>query len=101
MARSHLALAGAITTSFLLAFPALAGASSSPAKQGHSAVCAATRSFHQTHCGKGHAKLQRHKSRQLFFKAKNGVCRDAGMSPTTKNVRFVRAATLCLVNRER
>jgi uncharacterized protein YkwD len=37
----------------------------------------------------------------LFFSAANGVCPDANLAPSVSNVRMIRAATLCLVNRER
>jgi uncharacterized protein YkwD len=111
MARFPLALAGAITTSILLVMPTVAGASTTPATGGHKGLCTAhstsqarhaTRSFHQAHCVKGrHVKIRAHKSHQLFFTAKNGVCPYARLSPTVRNIRLVRAATLCLVNRER
>jgi uncharacterized protein YkwD len=37
----------------------------------------------------------------LFFRAQNGHCPYATLRPTAHNVARVRAATLCLVNRER
>jgi uncharacterized protein YkwD len=111
MARPSLALAGAISTVFLLAIPAAAGAAGASTAHTHQrGGCAArssktvrhaTRSFHHTHCSKGHSKISSPKSHQLFFTAKNGVCPDALMSPSAADIRLVRAATLCLVNRER
>jgi uncharacterized protein YkwD len=37
----------------------------------------------------------------LLFKAKDGHCPDANLAPSRDDVAVVRAATLCLVNRER
>ncbi len=109
MARPSLALAGAIGTLFGLALPAGAGAAPTPARTADSTACVAgarhaTRSFHQLSCPKGAAPKagpRTAKSHQLFFTAHHGVCRDAGLEPSRHNVRLVRAATLCLVNRER
>jgi uncharacterized protein YkwD len=114
MARRFPALAGAICTVLLLSMPAAGAASSSTAKTSHGTVCIAraaadaghaTKSFHHVHCARGKARKgsgdSSHKSRELFFTAHDGVCRDADLSPTVKNVSLVRAATLCLVNRER
>jgi len=77
MARPSSALAAAIGTILLLAIPAGAGAAVSNAKSAH-------RTRHQP-----------------FFTARHGVCRDAGLTPNRHDIRLVRAATLCLVNRER
>ena len=114
MARPLLALAGATTTILLLAATPGAGASSTPARGRHTAICSAhgsrrakhgSRSFHHLHCAKGHpgkrTPAPAPKSHQLFFTATNGVCPYAGISPTVKDIRLARAATLCLVNRER
>jgi len=111
MARSPLALVGAIATLSLLAIAPAAGASSTPARRAHAILCPAhgtraakhgTQSFQHVHCGTGkHLAVPRSKSRQLVFTAHNGVCRDAGLTPTTRNIMLVRAATLCLINRER
>jgi uncharacterized protein YkwD len=110
MARCPLALAGALSTLFLLAIPAVAGAVPSSVKGHHKVLCTAhgaqrtthaTKSFHHVHCTKGHHKVRSPKSHQLLFTAKNGVCPDAGRFPSASDIRLVRAATLCLVNRER
>jgi uncharacterized protein YkwD len=111
MARPSLALAGALSTIFMLAIPAAAGATGASAAHTqtrgrcathHSkALRHAARSFHHAHCNKGHRRIPSHKSKQLLFKAHKGVCTDAGMYPSAKDIRLVRAATLCLVNRER
>ncbi len=111
MARSSLPLAGAISTLFLLAIPAAAGAAGATTAHTHKrGGCAAhgsktprhaTHSFHHAHCVKGHHKVPASRSTQLVFHAKNGVCPDSGMHPSATDVRLVRAATLCLVNRER
>jgi uncharacterized protein YkwD len=65
------------------------------------AASSGTRSFHRAHCPKGHPRHRRHRSHALFFKAKNGHCPDANLAPGPYDVAQVRAATLCLVNRER
>ncbi len=104
MARPSLALAGAITTLLMLG-PGAGGASAASS----STACTAgarhgTRSFHQLTCpsaGAGQESQRPQKSHQLFFKARKGVCRDAGLEPNRRDVRQIRAATLCLVNRER
>jgi uncharacterized protein YkwD len=110
MARPYVALVGTLSTIFLLAIPAGAGAVPSSVKGRHKGVCPAhgaltgshgTRSFHHVHCAKGHHRVPPSKSHQLFFRANHGVCRDARMTPSASDIRFVRAATLCLVNRER
>lgn len=63
-----------------------------------------TRSFHQSHCPKRRTHVRRHHSKSAhvpFFTAHDGVCPDAALQPAAGNVAEVRAATLCLVNRER
>jgi uncharacterized protein YkwD len=61
-----------------------------------------TRSYRQSHCPKGHAPHHKGKpSHALFFTAHNGHCPDARMRPSATNAAQIRAATLCLVNRER
>jgi uncharacterized protein YkwD len=94
----------------MLASPAGAGAARRPATVASSRACAAharerTSSFHHLSCpkgtGRGQSKSRPPKTHQLFFKAHHGVCRDARLAPSKTNVRLIRAATLCLVNRER
>lgn len=68
----------------------------------HGAAQSQTKSYRQSHCGKG--RIHRRNARGahlLFFAAHDGHCPDATLQPTTANVAQVRAATLCLVNRER
>ncbi len=111
MARTSLATAGAIGTLVLLAIPAAAGAAGATTAHTHKRVrCAAhgsttvrhaTRNFHHAHCIKGHRRIPSSKSKQLFFTAQNGACPYARRHPTAVDIRLVRAATLCLVNRER
>lgn len=62
-----------------------------------------TRSFHQSHCPTGHAHVRHHGkgAHLLFFTAHNGQCPDVTLAPDAGNIAQVRAATLCLVNRER
>ena len=59
-------------------------------------------SFHGTSCtgGKRHSGPGR-ASHVLFFTARNGHCRYATLAPTRYDLAKVRAATLCLINRER
>jgi uncharacterized protein YkwD len=91
----------------LLAFSATAigssGKSRCPAAHGASAPHSGTRSFHQTHCPKGNGHRRHHgkPAHLLFFSAHHGHCTDARLQPSASNVAQVRAATLCLVNRER
>jgi uncharacterized protein YkwD len=106
MARSSLAFAAVCLC--------LLGASASAGAAGKLAsvhVCASahksaarhgTKSFHNGHCPKGHPRHhRRHHSHALFFKAVGGRCADANLAPSPADVAQVRAATLCLVNRER
>src|SRR5579884_711180 len=68
----------------------------------HSCANARKSSFHGSRCT--NAKARPHRgghSHALFFTAVHGRCRDANLSPTGADVAQVRAATLCLVNRER
>jgi uncharacterized protein YkwD len=62
-------------------------------------------------CAKHHSKVVKHStstkpgagSRALSTSAENGAggCANAALAPTTQNLELIRAATLCLVNRER
>lgn len=113
MARSISASAAAVLCLLATgAVPAQAKSSSTHRK----ARCAAarssggtrsgTRSFRKAHCpkGGGHKPAGHHKGRPahlLFFTAKDGRCPDARLAPSAADVAQVRAATLCLVNRER
>lgn len=116
MARSRLALA-ALVCSLLAAFPAGAGAATRHTAR--RSACAASRraharnkSFRRLHCPTGKSRRTSRSgggstgqggssSALLFFTARDGQCPDAGLAPSTSNVEQVRAATLCLVNRER
>jgi uncharacterized protein YkwD len=102
MARPSLALAGAISALLLLLLPAgFAAASSTACTAG---AHHATKSFHALTCPSrdtGRGTRRAPKSHQLFFRAHDDVCRDARLEPNRHDIRQVRAATLCLVNRER
>src|SRR4051794_39710173 len=85
----------------------LAGGGSGSALGAHAANsggCKSARSsdFSGSECapGKYHSGPGRARN-VLFYKAKNGHCRDAKLAPRSHNVARVRAATLCLINRER
>jgi uncharacterized protein YkwD len=71
----------------------------------HSAANAqhGTRDYRAEHCGssQGRSGHRAPRSKLLYFSAVDGHCPDTGLTPTTHNVAEVRAATLCLVNRER
>jgi uncharacterized protein YkwD len=101
MARPH-ALAGALMLLLALAVPA-----TSPAKPQPSAFSARcekvhTSSFHGHRCPKGSGHSQQPATaHDLLFTAHDGHCRDANLAPTASDLPAVRAATLCLVNRER
>ena len=61
-----------------------------------------TRSFHQSRCPTGHARVRHRKAAHLlFFTPHDGQCPDATLAPNAGDIPQVRAATLCLVNRER
>ena len=110
MARPALAVALAV----LLA-PALtaAPAAARPSSFHHRAHCAAAhrasahsraRSFRRAHCPRHRGKGHSHSgggAHLPFFTAVDGHCPDTSLTPTAANLALVRAATLCLVNRER
>jgi uncharacterized protein YkwD len=58
-------------------------------------------SFHGSHCRKGGKPRRGRPAHLLFFTAKDGHCPYATLAPTRYDVAKTRAATLCLVNRER
>jgi uncharacterized protein YkwD len=109
MARSLLLCAAAAVCT-LGAGPVAAQATTSSSMH-RKARCAAARSsgarsgtlsFHKRHCTKGRKHVHRGApSHLLFFTATNGRCQDSGLAPNASDVAEVRAATLCLVNRER
>jgi uncharacterized protein YkwD len=110
MARSTALTAAAAIC--MLAAPAVPAQAKSTVTR-HPARCATarsagarsgTRSFHESHCPKGrpgHGRQHGTPSHLLFFTAHNGRCPYARLAPSAANVALVRAATLCLVNRER
>jgi len=112
MARSSLAAVAAGIAMLALTIPPAAVAKSATA---HRRGCAATargsrqakqgtRSFQHAHCPKGHARKGSGKhstTHRLFFTAHDGICRDSSLAPSATDLEAVRAATLCLVNRER
>lgn len=67
----------------------------------HSCAAAHSASYKSSHCGKHGAVHSHSHSHAPFFEAVDGRCRDAELAPTGKDLADVRAATLCLVNRER
>jgi uncharacterized protein YkwD len=99
MARSRLAMLCAL----IAAAAALAAAASALGAHtsSYNGCSAAHRSsFHKSNCPKGkphHGKP----AHLLFFTARNGHCPYANLAPSRYNLARVRAATLCLVNRER
>jgi uncharacterized protein YkwD len=107
MARTAIASAtGAVALLLACAGPAIGsshGKSRCASAHGASTPHSGTRSFHQSHCPKGHGRRTHHSkpTHLLFFTAHAGRCPDAGLQPRASNLAQVRAATLCLVNRER
>ena len=97
---ASVAAAFAITLALAPAGAAAAGTSRCAHKA--SAPGHETRSYHKSSCPKGRTH-RRHGAgaHLLFFTARDGQCPYATLQPTTANVARVRAATLCLVNRER
>jgi uncharacterized protein YkwD len=106
MARTVMASAtAALAVLLTCSAPAIASSQSNsrcPSARRASAPQSGTRSFHQSHCPKGHGHRHHSKPAHLmFFTAHHGHCPDARLQPTASNLAQVRAATLCLVNRER
>jgi uncharacterized protein YkwD len=105
MARSR--LASAFVSLCLLAGTAAALTGAGPALGAHVSTyagCKSARSSssHGSKCGHG----RRHRGpgsapHVLFFTARNGHCPFATLRPSAHNIARGRAATLCLVNRER
>jgi uncharacterized protein YkwD len=82
--------------------PAPAPAAHSTSFSGGKACKAAHRSsFHKAKCPKGGKRHPGKPAHLLFYTAHNGHCKDAKLAPSHFNLARVRAATLCLVNRER
>lgn len=110
MARTGLASAAAILAMLAALCPSPAAAKST---RTHRKGCASSarharhgsRSFRHAHCPKGgkHHTVghRRSTTNRLFFAPHDGKCRDSGLTPRASNLEAVRAATLCLVNRER
>ena len=101
MACIRIARLGSLATLIALA---IAACTASPAALGagpraHAAHCANSSSFHAshqgTHGGTKHKSCVRHRALQ------HGPCRNTKLVPSTSNLAQVRAATLCLINRER
>ncbi len=109
MARPSLVSVAAILAMLALG-PSPASAKSTRARSKSCAASArharhGSRSFKHAHCPKGGRRPagRRHNSpaHRLFFAPHDGRCRDSGLTPRASNLEAVRAATLCLVNRER
>jgi len=97
------ALAAAVGALSLVA-PAAAPAMSLSTRESQSSPCkpVGSASFHEGGCaGKGGRPRHHPASRHLFFVAHDGHCPDANLQPSPHDLELVRAATLCLVNRER
>jgi uncharacterized protein YkwD len=99
MARFRLAVAA--ISLCLLALCASAQANTKTSRGCSAAHRSAAHSIGGKRCHKHKGRHRRRHSSALFFKAVNGHCRDATMTPNATNLAQVRAATLCLVNRER
>jgi uncharacterized protein YkwD len=105
MARSRLGRARALL--FLLAGSAAVFlAAAGPALGAHARTYQGCRSahnsnFHGAKCRRGKYHRGPGSAHLLFYAANGGRCPDATLEPSTHNVARVRAATLCLVNRER
>ncbi|MGO9487787.1 MAG: CAP domain-containing protein [Solirubrobacteraceae bacterium] len=67
----------------------------------HAAAASGTGSFRKSHCPKSGAPHRSKPAHLLFFTASGGRCPDSALSPSATDLALVRAATLCLVNRER
>jgi uncharacterized protein YkwD len=99
MVRSR--LAAAIVSLFLIAG---AGSALGAHSSSYGGGCKSARSsdFSGSKCGPGRYHsgpgMAKH---ALFYTAHDGHCRDAKLAPSSHDLARVRAATLCLVNRER
>jgi uncharacterized protein YkwD len=95
------ALAAAVGALFLFA-PAASSALLLSTHQSSQCKPAGSASFHEGGCtGTGERPQHHPASHHLLFVAHDGRCPDANLAPSPRNVELVRAATLCLVNRER
>jgi uncharacterized protein YkwD len=106
MARVRIASMAIVLCALTLGAPAaLASTGKAHCTGAHSAAHprSGTRSFHQSHCPTGRTHPRRHgkPAHLLFFAPHDGQCTDAQLAPAPGNIAQVRAATLCLVNRER
>jgi len=107
MARSMTALAAFLC---ILSAALPGAAAQAKSSRSHRSACTAahralhargqTKSYRGSHCAKGRPR-RGGSSHLLFFTAKDGVCPYATLAPSATDVAVVRAATLCLVNRER
>jgi uncharacterized protein YkwD len=108
MARSHIASMAIVLCALCATAFGAANALAAPGKAHCTGARSAAhprsgiRSFHQSHCPTGHARVRHHKATHLlFFTPHDGQCPDATLAPNAGDISQVRAATLCLVNRER
>ncbi len=118
MARLSLALAATMSVLSMLAGPGVPTALATHSHARRAARCATAhraralprrgvRSFRSTRCPshRGGSQGGSHASRgpgpAVVLHASDGVCPDATITPQAGNVELVRAATLCLINRER
>ncbi len=99
MARSRLAMLCAVLAS--IAATAAAGSALGAHKSSYNGCRSAHgSSFHKSNCPKGKPRHGK-PAHLLFFTARNGHCPFATLAPSRYDLARVRAATLCLVNRER
>ncbi len=112
MARSILAPSAALVCLLVCVAAPAAGKSTSTRGRAHCAAtqssggrlaASGTRSFRGSRCPQdgGHSRHHGRPAHLLFFTARDGRCPDSGLEPSAANLPQVRAATLCLVNRER
>jgi len=89
------ALCALCAGALLLSSPALAHV-----RVRHSAGCARATSFHAGHAS-GCPKRRSHSKHTATLIRRGRACSNTRLRPTDWNIRLVRAATLCLINRER
>ncbi len=106
MARTGIASAtAAIALLITAAAPAVASSASAKTRcgaHGARAPHSGTKSYRQSHCVRHGARVHHGRpAHLLFFTAHEGKCPDAALQPNASDIPQIRAATLCLVNRER
>lgn len=95
------AIAATAVSACMLLASADAGAAQGRSTSFHRCTAAHKASYKGSRCARRKHHSHRSHSHALLFRAVNGHCRDANLAPSATDLAQVRAATICLVNRER